>query len=446
MGRCPRRSGVPRPAARRRTRGRHGTAGANSAHWIDRGTYHRGRPAHGDAGRASAAGRDDAGGGNPRAKRRCAADLAALLEERDPLRSPDAPADIGLRLAAISDGDPAADRGAMSRIRRVAGQYRRRFRLRPDARADGDPGQLLAAAFPDRIAQRRGEPGSFRLAGGGGARLPRADPLATARLLAVAALEMKASARIRLAAPLDPSALPAALASRVTEQVETAFDPVSGGVMARRRRRLGALILADRTEPADPAEIASALARAVAADGLRPLPWTDQTRQFQARVALMRRIEPAEGWPDLSDATLTTEAGVWLAPRLTGLSRLGDLSRLDLPAILRGLLPWNLGRRLDEALPAHLALPGSRAAIDYAQPVPIASAKAQAFYGLSTTPKLAAGRVPLQLALLSPAGRPVAITADLAGFWQSGWADVRRDMRGRYPKHLWPEDPSRGSA
>ena len=120
----------------------------------------------------------------------------------------------------------------------------------------------------------------------------------------------------------------------------------------------------------------------MAADGLRPLPWTDQTRQFQARVALMRRIEPAEGWPDLSDATLTTEAGVWLAPRLTGLSRLGDLSRLDLPAILRGLLPWNLGRRLDEALPAHLALPGSRAAIDYAQPVPIASAKAQAFYGL----------------------------------------------------------------
>ena len=375
-----------------------------------------------------------------------ACDLAALLEERDPLRSPDAPADIGLRLAAISDGDPVADRGAMSRIRRVAGQYRRRLRLAQDVRADGDPGRLLAAAFPDRIAQRRGEPGAFRLSGGGGARLPRADPLATARLLAVAALEMKASARIRLAAPLDPSALPAALASRVTEQVETAFDPVSGGVMARRRRRLGALILADRTEPADPAEIASALARAVAADGLRPLPWTDQTRQFQARVALMRRIEPVEGWPDLSDATLTTEAGVWLAPRLTGLSRLGDLSRLDLPAILRGLLPWNLGRRLDEALPAHLALPGSRAAIDYAQPVPIASAKAQAFYGLSTTPKLAAGRVPLQLALLSPAGRPVAITADLAGFWQSGWADVRRDMRGRYPKHLWPEDPSRGSA
>jgi ATP-dependent helicase HrpB len=375
-----------------------------------------------------------------------AADLAALLEERDPLRSPDAPADIGLRLAAITDGDPAADRGALSRIRRVATQYRRRLRLPGDARAEGDPGRLLAAAFPDRIAQRRGEPGAFRLAGGGGARLPRTDPLANAPLLAVAALEMKASARIRLAAPLDPDALPSALMSRVTEQVETAFDPVSGAVLARRRRRLGALILADRTEPADPAEVAAALARAVAADGLRRLPWTDQARQFQARVALMRRIEPAEAWPDLSDDALAAGVGEWLAPKLAGLSRLGELSRLDVHGILHGLLPWALARRLDEALPAHLALQGSRAAIDYTQPVPVASAKAQAFYGLAATPKLAAGRIPLQLALLSPAGRPVAITADLAGFWQSGWADVRRDMRGRYPKHQWPEDPSRDNA
>ena len=237
--------------------------------------------------------------------------------------------------------------------------------------------------------------------------------------------------------------MPAILASRVTEQVETGFDPVSGAVLARRRRRLGALILADRTEPADPAEIAAALARAVAADGLRPLPWTEQTRQFQARVALMRRIEPAEPWPDLSDDALTAGVGEWLAPKLAGLSRLGELSRLDLHGILRGQLPGNLARRLEADLPVHLALPGWRAAIDYTQPIPVASAKAQAFYGLAVTPKLAAGRVPLQLALLSPAGRPVAITADLAGFWRTGWPDVRRDMRGRYPRHLWPEDPSR---
>ena len=148
---------------------------------------------------------------------------------------------------------------------------------------------------------------------------------------------------------------------------------------------------------------------------------------------------------NLSDDALAARVEEWLTPQLSGLSRIGDLSRLDLHGILRGLLPWNLARRLDEALPAHLTLPGSRAAIDYTQPVPVASAKAQAFYGLAATPQLGGGRIPLQLALLSPAGRPVAITADLAGFWRSGWADVRRDMRGRYPKHQWPEDPSRRS-
>jgi ATP-dependent helicase HrpB len=366
-----------------------------------------------------------------------AADIAALLEERDPLRGPEAPADIGSRLAAIAHGDPVADRGALARIRRVAAQYRRR--LRTDADPDGDAGRLLAAGFPDRIAQRRGEPGSFRLSGGGGARLPRADPLANASLLAVAALEMKQAARIRMAARLDPEALPA---SRITEQVEVSFDSASGAVLARRRRRFGALVLSDRTEPADPVEVAGALARAVAADMLRPLPWTDPARQLQARVALMRRLEPAEAWPDLSDEALIAEIESWLAPHLAGLSRLGDVGRLELVGILRGLIPWNLVGRLSEALPAHLDLPKGRVAVDYTQTVPVASAKAQAFYGLTATPTLAGGRVPLQLALLSPAGRPVAITADLASFWGSGWADVRRDMRGRYPKHDWPEHPT----
>jgi ATP-dependent helicase HrpB len=157
----------------------------------------------------------------------------------------------------------------------------------------------------------------------------------------------------------------------------------------------------------------------------------------------MRGIEPTGAWPDMSDDALAASAHDWLTPRLVGLSRLAELVRLDLAAVLRGLLPWDLARRLDEALPAHLALPGGRVAIDYTQPVPVAAARAQSFYGLTAVPKLAAGRVPLQFALLSPAGRPIAITADLAGFWRGGWADARRDMRGRYPKHNWPEDPSR---
>ncbi|HEX3347777.1 MAG TPA: ATP-dependent helicase HrpB, partial [Acetobacteraceae bacterium] len=232
--------------------------------------------------------------------RALAAAIAALLEERDPLRAPDAPADIGLRLLAI-EGSASGDRGAIARIRRAASRFRERLRVPGSTTADGDAGHLIAAAFPDRIAQRRGEPGSFRLAGGGGAKLPVADPLARANLLAVAQLEMKAGARIKLAAPLDPAHLPAPLAGRVTETVETAFDPASGAVLARRRRRLGALVLEDRTEPADPDETAAALARALRVE---QLPWTDATRQLRARVALMRRLDPAGDWPDLSDDAL----------------------------------------------------------------------------------------------------------------------------------------------
>nr|WP_283949495.1 ATP-dependent helicase HrpB [Limobrevibacterium gyesilva] len=365
-----------------------------------------------------------------------AAELAALLEERDPLRNPDAPADIGLRLAAL-EGAADADRGAVSRIRRAAAQYRRRLRL-PDIAAAGDPAPLLAAGFPDRIAQRRGEPGSFRLSGGGGARLPLGDPLSKAPLLAVASLEMKAGARIRLAAPLDPARLPAFLAARVTEAVETGLDPVTGSVLARRRRRLGALVLEDRTEPADPADTAAALAAAVP---IAALPWTDTARQLQARVALMRLLEPQGGWPDLSEAALA-ESRAWLAPHLYGSARLADVQRLDLQAILRGQLSWEQASRLDRDLPTHLTLPGGRAAVDYTQPVPVAEARAQLFYGLAETPRLAGGRAELRLALLSPAGRPVAITADLPGFWRGAWADVRKDMRGRYPRHHWPDDPA----
>lgn len=365
-----------------------------------------------------------------------AADLAALLEERDPLRGPETPADIGLRLAALNDGSPMADRGALGRIRRVASQYRQR--LHTNAIAAGDPGKLLAAAFPDRIAQRRSDPGSFRLAGGGGARLPRADPLATAPLLAVASLDLKATARIRLAARLDPETL---TAGRITEQVETSIDPASGAVMARRRRRWGSLILSDRTETVDPGRVAALLAAAVAAERLLPLPWTERARQLQARVAIMARVEPGI-WPDLSDETLAATAEQWLAPHMAGMTRLRDISQLDVANILRALLSWELTRRLDEALPATLALCGVCAAIDYTQPVPVAAARAQAFYGVTSVPKLADGRVTLQLSLLSPAGRPIARTADLAGFWRRGWPEVRREMRGRYPKHAWPEDPS----
>ena len=349
-----------------------------------------------------------------------AADLAAILEERDPLPGPDAPSDIALRIGAPS-------------LRQAASRHRRRLRV-GDTPATGEAGRLIAAGFPDRIAQRRGDIGSFRLAGGGGAKLPASDPLARASLLAVANLD--GSGRIRLAAPLDPERLPAALANRITETVETALDPVSGAVLARRRRRLGVLVLVDRTGPAGSEEAATRLAEAA------PLPWDETARQLQARVALLRGLEPQAGWPDLSDATLEADRA-WLAPSLRGMTRLAEVARVSLADVLRGQLSYEQAQALDRALPTHLDLPGGRAAVDYSAPVPLAAARAQAFYGLDDTPRLAGGRVPLRLALLSPAGRPVAITGNLAAFWRGAWADARKDMRGRYPKHDWPEDPAR---
>jgi len=373
-----------------------------------------------------------------------ACDIAALLEGRDPLRAGlEAPADIMARLEALDDPAGAtasgADRNAISGIRQASRQYRARLGIGGERAAAGDPAPLIAAAFPDRLAQRRSEPGSFRLSGGGGARLAVSDPLAKAEYLAVAALEMKTSPLIRMAAALDVADLPATLKAQIKETVETSLDPVSGSVLARRCKRLGTLVLEERSSAPDAAEAAAALLEAVRSDPSR-LPWTESSRNLQARLKLMHGLE-ADVWPASDDESLIANLENWLGPHLHGLTRLGDLASLDLDALLLGRLDWTLRNRLDKELPEHLQLPGGRAAVDYTEPVPIAAARAQHFYGLAETPKLAGGRVPLRLALLSPAGRPIALTADIAGFWRGAWADARRDMRGRYPKHNWPENP-----
>jgi ATP-dependent helicase HrpB len=372
-----------------------------------------------------------------------ACDIAALLEARDPLRGVETPADIMARLEAISDPSAAvalgANRNALHAIRQAARQYRARLGVGAERAGAGDPAPLIAAAFPDRLAQRRSEPGSFRLSGGGGAKLAVTDPLAKAGLLAVAAMDMKTSPLIRMAAPLDIARLPAALTAQIKETVETSLDPISGSIQARRRKRLGALVLEESSAPADAAAAAAALLQAVRSDPSR-LPWTDAARNLQARLKLMHGLEP-DIWPASDEESLISSLENWLGPHLLGLTRLADLAGLDLAALLLGRLDWTLKSRLDKELPTYLLLPGGRAAVDYTEPVPIAAARAQHFYGLAQTPKLAGGRVPLRLALLSPAGRPIALTADIAGFWRGAWADARRDMRGRYPKHNWPENP-----
>ncbi len=379
--------------------------------------------------------------------------LTALLEERDPLGGPGAPpvgADMALRIDALLAGDAAssangsAHRGSIARIRESARGFRRRLRLPDHTPPTGDPAALLAAGFPDRVGQARGEAGHFRLSGGGSAALAPTDPLARAKLLVAAGLHLGRSARITLASPLDHAHLPAVLRARATVQVERGIDPANGAVFARERLRLGALVLSDRLLPADPDDAARALAAAAASSIATALDWTDAARGLQARAGLARlHLDPA--LPDLADAALAAEAHSFLAPaiRMAGFTKLADLRKLDLRSLLAQRLGADAMRRLDRDLPPHVALPRGRAAVDYTADPPVAAARAQAFYGLDATPTLAGGRIPLALALLSPAGRPAALTRDLAGFWRGGWAETRRDMRGRYPRHDWPEQPWR---
>ncbi|UFN47862.1 ATP-dependent helicase HrpB [Roseomonas sp. OT10] len=378
-------------------------------------------------------------------ERALAADLAALLEERDPIRDREAPSEIGLRLDLLAGGDhPGADRGTVARIRRAAGLHRRRLRVPGGVAASGDPAALLAAGFPDRIAAKRGTmDGAFRLASGQGARLPATDPLGKAPLLAVADLQLQGTeARIRMAAPLSRAVLEARFPERFVREEGAAFDARAGAVLSRRRLRFGPLVLEEATIPAaDPAAVAGALAAAAAERGFRDLNWTEAAKRFRARLGWARRVE-GEEWPDVSDAALAATAGEWLAPHLHGMSKLSELRGVGVMEALGALLPWAMRKRLDEALPDRVALPNGRsAAIDYDRDPPTLEARAQHLFGMADVPRLLGGRVGLQVALLSPAGRPVAVTGDLGAFWAGAWSEVRKEMRGRYPRHDWPERP-----
>lgn len=392
-----------------------------------------------------------------------ACDLAALLGERDLLRADGrAPAvDARLRLEALRRASGPGlrghrvDRGSRGRVLREAEHLRRRLGVEGD---DGLPieeavaavAPLLAWAYPDRVGLRRdGARGRFLLRNGRGVRMFDDDPLAEAEAIVVADLDDGGrEARIHLAAPLDREALERQFADRIEQAESVAFDPSSGRVRTLRIRRLGALELeASSIHRPDPHAVAEALCDGVRSAGLPSLPWTRETRQFVDRVRFLHALEP-EPWPAMDDASLLDALEDWLAPFLTGMRSLDDLRRVDLAAALSTRVGWERGRRLDDEAPTHFEVPsGSRIALDYSDPrAPVLAVRLQEVFGLLETPRIGGGRVPLTVHLLSPASRPVQVTTDLASFWRTTYFEVRKDLRGRYPKHAWPEDPLTATA
>ncbi|MEO9701695.1 ATP-dependent helicase C-terminal domain-containing protein, partial [Marinobacter alexandrii] len=305
--------------------------------------------------------------------------------------------------------------------------------------------RLLAQAYPDRIGRRRaGQVPRYQLSNGKGASLREDDALARHDWLVAAELDGQSrEATIYLAAPVDLADLEQDLVSHIHEAEEAVWDDKRGTVIARRVRKLGELVLAEQALPQpDPALIQQGLLNAVRQKGLASLPWSKSARQWQARVQMLANTGSGD-WPDVSDAALLTSLGSWLAPFLPGLKRWSDLQGLNLQQALQSLLDYSQQQQLEELAPKALTIPtGQSVALDYTTGNgPVLAAKLQALFGWSETPRLADGQVPVVIHLLSPAQRPLAVTADLASFWRNAYPEVRKDMRGRYPKHPWPEDP-----
>ncbi|GIX31797.1 MAG: ATP-dependent helicase HrpB [Porticoccaceae bacterium] len=355
--------------------------------------------------------------------------LVALFEEAIPVPE----ADLEVLVTAPLPPGPAG-----ARWRRAIRRWRARLGGPEQEVEPRRTGELLAAAFPDRIAQRGAE-GRFRLAAGGGVRLPAHHPLARSEFLVVAEAEGRADGAVRAAAAVDRETLEALFAERLERRVEVRWDEGAGRVQAEEVCRLGALTLARR--PSSPSPAAG---RALLLDALRrrgALPWSDRDRQLLGRIELLARLF-GEPWSAWCEARLLAELEGWLGPHLEGKLSLAEVAALPLGEILLAQLPWAQREALDRLAPTHLQLPGGRrVALDYRGPEPVLSAPVQALFGLAETPAVAGGRAPVVLELLSPAGRPVQVTRDLGGFWRGSYREVRRELRGRYPKHAWPEDP-----
>jgi ATP-dependent helicase HrpB len=376
--------------------------------------------------------------------RRLARGLAARAET---LIRPSATFSPGEKGSHSSPNSPSTEGGSSGppvgrgeRTLLPQGEGRRRSRLDEGV---ASVGALLASAFPDRIAMARGKGGEFLMANGRAATLQAHDWLAGEPFLAIGEIAGHvASARILTAAALTLDDIETVAGASIESADELSFDRASSSLRARRRRRLGALILVERTLPVPQDDAAAfALARGVLSLGLTRLPWTKALKQRRDRVMFLRRAE-GESWPDLSDEALADPG--WLAPFLVGKTKLDEIGDDDLATALDAALPWDLTRRLVDEAPTHFQAPtGTAAPIDYeAEGGPAIALRVQELFGLNEHPALVGGRIPLTLHLLSPAHRPIQITRDLPGFWRGSWAAVRSELRGRYPRHSWPADPA----
>ena len=375
-----------------------------------------------------------------------AAEVAALIGERG-LGGDDV--DLRARLTALHRDRSGRGRDARAMAARWAEIAKTPF---PDV-AKGAAlgvGALLALAYPERIAKNRGAGSvSFLLVNGRGATIDPASPLAREPFLAVAEMTGSAAAgRILSAAPIEIAEIETCFADRIASREDITFDAASLSLRGRNSRRLGAIMLSDRPMPVAPSEqTAQDLADGIAKTAIDRLPWTKALKQWRDRIMFLRGSE-GDSWPDLSDTALAESAREWLAPALVAKIALAEFTADELEQALHALLPWAAKRRLDAEAPTHFEAPtGSLVPIDYeAEGGPKIAIRVQELFGLSRHPAIAGGRMPLLIELLSPAHRPVQMTRDLPGFWRGSYAAVRAEMRGRYPKHPWPDNPAAATA
>lgn len=365
-----------------------------------------------------------------------AADVAALISERDGLPR-DSSVDVETRLMQVRGS-------ARERMKQVARQIRDGAGIKDDT-SDISHGVLLALAYPDRIAQRRGALGRFRMASGAGAIVAAHDLLAKEDYIAVGLLDgTQVDAKVHLAAQLSRGEIELHFKYLITEISGVFWDGKANVVSASRSIKLGALVLEERAlATPEPEAVQVAMAQGVQAMGLNALPWSEAAKMFRSRILFLARVMPEAHWPDFSEGNLLANISEWLQPYLAGMSRKAHLTSLDMLAILRGLVDPALLSKIEKLAPMRMEVPGGgQYKIDYdVDGDPVLSVRLQEMFGMKSAPQIAEGRARLKIELLSPGGKPVAVTQSMETFWVNGYPDVRKDLRGRYPKHSWPEDP-----